>query len=128
MPDTDTDTPLQINAIIDPLDKHPELTTTEVGYYLGSIPEWIANYIDTPTAEPLSEFMLHSYGFGGAPMGGTVNDAGVYSYPEDPDLYPLVSLTVEDKTVLLYAYSITTIIEDNTAPLEADNVTTYRFD
>jgi hypothetical protein len=123
-----TATPTTISAIIDPLDKHPDLTAEYATYLLGSIPQWLAAYIDTPTPAPLAEFMLECYGYGGSPMGGTVSEAGVYSYPEDPDLYPLVSITLDDKTVLFYLYSITTVIEDNNAPPTGDNVTTYRFD
>jgi hypothetical protein len=58
------------------------------------------------TTEAMFKAMTKTYGFGSYPMdGGTVDpETGVYSYPEDPDLAPLVKLELPENPVTVYVY------------------------
>lgn len=60
----------------------------------------------------LASHMDALYQFGGFnvhPMGGTLTDQGVYQYPEDDDLDPLVILEQDEFQCLIFEYGITAI-------------------
>ena len=47
--------------------------------------------------------------------GGTINDEGVYQYPEDPDLHPLVEWSLDSGTkVYMYQYAIVAFTDGET--------------
>lgn len=118
-----------ITLTIDPLDKHPDLEQEHLMYLLANVPNWLSTYDATKEARPLHEYMADCYGYGGSPMtGGTITIAGVYKYPDDPELYPLAYLRCGEHTVIAYPHEIFAIIEDNSQPPTGDNVKTYRFD
>lgn len=48
--------------------------------------------------------------------GGTVRDNGVYEYPEDPPLHPLMSCKLHDvEDVYLYQHAMVAIVRDGVA-------------
>jgi len=63
------------------------------------------------TLQQVADDMEAGYGFGGFcyPLGGAVSPQGVYSYPEDPDLYPLVRYRFGAFECYVYPYAITAI-------------------
>ena len=59
----------------------------------GLIPAWLATYSckETRASNNLKDHLDKEYTFGMFPMeGGKVNDNLSYSFPEDPDLHPLM--------------------------------------
>ena len=70
------------------------------------------------TAEKALELMDLEYGFGmGAMTGaGTVDEDGVYEYPEDPPLYPMAAFRFpeSDVTVYVYQYAMVAVVDPET--------------
>lgn len=106
----------------DPLKKHGNLSKEYIMEMMGMIPTFIHTAVSDPDSS-LADGMMEAYGFGGPPMkGSTVSPEGVYSYPEDPDLFPLAVITTERGQVFIYHYGIVTIREP-----DKDDIT-YRMD
>ena len=87
----------------------------------GLIPIFIdyAEHREAETAREVFEYMVEEYGFGGhewpADKHSVDPETGVYSYPEDPDLYPLVLFEVDgcDVDVYIYQHAIVSIVGDD---------------
>lgn len=99
---------------VDPLKKYPDVKKGRLVEACGLIPAFVAEAEiglgEGAPLEALHRAVMEIYGYGlGHPMtGGEVTPEGVYTYPEDPDLYPLVSLqTAQGHEVLIYQYAIT---------------------
>ena len=108
-----------ISVTNDPLNRFPNHAGAFFYNSLGRLPEMFDAGLRS--AGPIHLGMLNAYGFGGSPMtGGTVADNGVYTYPEDPPLYPIAKMEGGPAVVWVYDYGICAIVEDHT--------TVYRFD
>lgn len=77
----------------------------------GLIPHWVVSWNKEPEAGPkaLFDFLDITYGFGMHKMGGTLDADGTYRYPQDPPLYPLISMETRDGTLYQYDYGIVAI-------------------
>ena len=75
----------------------------------GFIPFWVREWSDMPTTQTLKDYLIARYGFGFHKMGGTVTETGVYQYPEDPDLDPLIAMDTDEGTLYMYEYAIVAI-------------------
>tara|TARA_R100001480_G_scaffold46235_1_gene59411 strand:+ start:2477 stop:2875 length:399 start_codon:yes stop_codon:yes gene_type:complete len=76
------------------------------------------------TLDTVAQAMNDVYGMGGFmyPMGGEVDPVtGVYSYPGESDLFPLVDIRSHQLRVLVYPYGIVALTD-------GDCVKTARFD
>ena len=76
--------------------------------WCGLIPEFIqaAVYAETLGAEQFMDKMCEEYGFGRHEMGGELSDSGgIYRYPDDPDMYPIVMFMIPDCKVDVYVYN-----------------------
>ena len=76
------------------------------------------------TLDTVAQAMNDVYGMGGFmyPMGGDVDPVtGVYSYPGEADLFPLVDIRSHQLRVLVYPYGIVALTD-------GDRVKTARFD
>ena len=74
--------------------------------------------------DAVAQSMNDVYGFGGFsyPMGGDVDSvSGVYSYPGDPDQFPLVDIRTHGLRLLVYPYGIVALTD-------GDRTKTARFD
>ena len=74
--------------------------------------------------DAVAQSMDDVYGFGGFsyPMGGNVDPvSGVYSYPGDPDQFPLVDIRTHGLRLLVYPYGIVALTD-------GDRTKTARFD
>lgn len=74
----------------------------------------------------IKETLIGAYGYGVYEMtGSTVDDQGVHSYPEDPDLYPLISITDTETSEIVYVYQfgIVAFTHPSTDPDKATFVT-----
>ena len=91
---------------------------------LGILPNWAGQAYDFDNS--FKDALIHNYGcfYGGAMEGGTVDSDGIYSYPEDPELYPVAVMTAEYTTdkVFFYEYSMVGVLT------EAGNFWISRFD
>jgi hypothetical protein len=84
----------------------------------------LANEHGEVTLDTVAQAMNDIYGMGGFmyPMGGDVDPVtGVYSYPGDADLFPLVDIRSNGLRVLVYPYGIVALTD-------GDRVKTARFD
>jgi hypothetical protein len=94
---------------LDPLDQYKDYTVPQMAEWLGFLPGWVIN--PAHQAEPLAEALKNQYGFG--PLtemkGGYVDEAGVYHYPDDEDLYPLVAIERGWEMFYQYPYAIVAI-------------------
>jgi len=111
----------EVKWILDPLKKFQHVSPEELVNHLGLIPDFIIN--DPETVEQTA---LGRYGFwAGPPMSdGTVNKDFSFSYPGDPDLYPLaIGLVGEKETfVVVYKYGMIAFLHSS------GKASVYRFD
>lgn len=80
----------------------------------GFIPVWVQEWLDDEDVdeEDLSTYLAQRYGHPcfEYPMEGTVQEDGRYTYPSDPDLYPLMSVYVgEERLLYMYQYGIVAV-------------------
>jgi len=76
----------------------------------GLIPNWVMDYEydDLNMKDMLQKY----YPFGMFPIPKTtVSDSGVFSYPEDPDLYPLVKMSRGEEIIYQYQYGLVAIVQ-----------------
>ena len=95
------------NTKLDPTGSY----TTETAQYImeacGILPYWVASW---PQLGTLLEHLNQQYGFGIYEMtGGTLSDDGIYQYPEDPPLAPLISIQTMNGVFYQYLYGIVAI-------------------
>lgn len=102
--------------------KYGHLDQEWFAYNLGRLPEMIAYSLGEPET-PLADSMVKEYKYATSPMeGGTVLADGVYSYPEDPLLYPFATCATDRGVFFIYPYGIVCIAEHGKNPV------IYRFD
>lgn len=106
------------------LDQHQKYSQYDAEWFkwnLGRLPEMIAYSLAQPV--PLADSMLKAYQFGGDPLtGGTLLADGVYSFPDDPLLYPFARCSTDRGEFFMYPYGIVAICEEGKADV------LYRFD
>lgn len=98
-------------AFIDPLDKYnaPDEQLLEA---CGLLPYWVVDdrYMDLPLKEALDK----QYQFGLYEItGGKVDSLGIYKYPEDPELYPILVIVRKDETFFQYPYGMVAIVQED---------------
>ena len=99
----------EIHASLDPLYHHiPQGRTAEmIGEEVGLIWAWC---MSKPEGIGFLQHFEDMYQFGVFEMkGGEVLENGIYKYPEDPDLYPLIRVDNKEETVFVYPYGIVAI-------------------
>lgn len=98
-----------MKTIIDPTNNCSNKTLSYLGDLLGILPDWVRS---CPESEDLVPYLSECYGFGAllGMEGGVIKEDGVYTYPDDPDLYPLISMEREQETVFIYYYGIVGIV------------------
>ena len=101
---------MKIKSKLDPHNKYEHLSVEDLRMSLGSLPSWVMN--PTFFEFPLKEALDKQYGFGlFETKGGKVSKDGIFSYPEDPDLYPIAEIIRGDETFYQYQYGIVAIIQ-----------------
>ena len=90
---------------------------------IGMIPEFLRQALEQPEL-PLGEAMSQVYGFPSEPIiGGSFDDKGVYTYPEDPILTPIARIETDKRGhVDIFMYGLVGVHEKNKESLM------YRFD
>ena len=102
----------QFSALIDPLFHYRQkYEHHQIIEMLGFIPNFFKDALENHTLT-LAESMAEAYGFPSPVMnGGDVATNGVYTYPQDPPLYPLAFLSSRRGVVWLSTHGITAICE-----------------
>ena len=89
---------------IDPHTKFTHAPKDQTIGVCGILPHWAVS----GSGETMKDSLINNYQFYmGAFTGGTIDDTGIYSYPEDPDLYPMLKidrLDGEDLKEVCYIY------------------------
>ena len=103
--------------------KRYDMTTDEMIAQGGYVPIWIMqwnlNYA-MGSNDTLLDYLNKAYTaragmpFKDRPMGGKIDDKGVYIYPEDPPMYPYMTWDTREGKVYFYPYSIMGIPTGNT--------------
>ena len=100
--------------VIDPLNKFKGTPRASIIESCGLLPEFFFSVANRATLDHKDltldaawEGLDDEYGFGLYRMtGSTVTPQGVWQYPEDPDLYPLVSMKHQGVEMLVYDYGL----------------------
>lgn len=93
----------------DPLE-HYGVSRKEIEAICGIIPFWVKNV--TYLGLPLYVALNKQYQFGLYNLqGGEVSPDGIFSYPEDPDLYPYCKIIRDDETFYQYPMAICAIVQ-----------------
>lgn len=104
--------------------KDKEVPTENLIEAAGIIPEWIfQGYLLGET--DMYESINTRYGFPMCDMsGGTVNnsDEGIYKYPGDPELHPIVRWENDKQVVFMYQYAIMSFIDKATQEVRVTRV------
>lgn len=101
---------MTIKVKYDPLNKFSEHSEYEIHNSLGFIPGWALN--EEYLFKPLKEALDDQYGFGLFEMkGGEITKDGIYKYPRDPELYPLIKIIRHDEILYQYLYGIVAIVQ-----------------
>lgn len=101
---------MNIQVMLNPLNKNLSVLTAEkIRYICGILPDWAANQdfeeLDAYRAfEKQYSFPIYTIDK------GTIDDNGVYHYPEDPDLYPLIKMIRGDEVLYFYEHAIVGIV------------------
>jgi hypothetical protein len=107
-----------IAAKVDPTSHFKGVPQSRLVEALGIVPSFVAYAaVEAPevTARAVLDAMAEAYGFYMGDMeGGTVDAEGVYQYPDDPPLYPLVRWKLDDVTVYMYQYAIVAVQDKDT--------------
>lgn len=100
---------------LDPCDKHRDKKWNFVMAIIGSVPEWFITEEDKHGVLPKAiDIINKNYPFGFHPMNGiTINEDGVFSYPDDPYIYPIVKFNWGDETIYQYEFGWVAIVDSN---------------
>lgn len=116
-----------MKATLDPTSAFKGVSRDKLIGALGLIPQFGAMaFLEHPegSSEDIYGSMVSAYGFGDMRhTGGSVSPEGVYSYPEDPELPPLVVLQQEGSPTKVYVYQHAII-----AVVDSDNTIFSRMD
>ena len=100
----------------DPLDKYPSATQKEISDACGLLPYWVCEWASLTSGipeftKPLKQYLDERYGFGLYEFEkSSIDGPGVYHYPGDPDLYPLIEISLDEHgTFYQYPHAIAAI-------------------
>jgi hypothetical protein len=97
-----------VNFHVDPLNKFPHASQNELIYSCGFLTGWI---MQADSTETIKEALLRNYAyFMGEMKGGTLSNDGVFSYPEDEDLYPVALFELDGEKCFIFPHAIVGII------------------
>ena len=96
----------------DPFDQFTNYTNSELNNTLGFLPGWVVNpeYFEFNLIEALNK----QYNFGLFESKETIiTEDGIYKYPGDPDLYPIIKIVRGKETFYQYLYGLIGIIKED---------------
>ena len=106
---------MNIQLTFDPTKYWSGLSKNEIIRTCWSLPLWAANPFLLST--PLQQAFEAQYPFPMPPIeNGTITSTGIFQYPGDPDLYPLIKLERGPETLYIYKYAIIAIVKADGSP------------
>jgi hypothetical protein len=107
----------ELNTVVltDPLDKFEGVHGSKLIAACGYLLPWAVNGISTLEENLLNKYEFF-YGWNKPDCPTKITDEGVYSYPQDPDLSPLVTITRGTETMHIYQYGIVAVRAGITLP------------
>ena len=97
-----------MKIITDPHNKFLSATPDELLEACGLLPIWLANG-EQPS---LKDRLIENYSFYmGEMKGGNLSPEGLYTYPGDEDLYPLVSFESDTEICYIFKHAIVGVFE-----------------
>lgn len=104
---------LEVKFNFDPLGAYANVSPYTLQDLAGFLPGWAANpdYMDKPIREAMDiqyDFGLHQFD----PDKSSVDERGVYRYPGDPDMSPVLKITRGDEVMYVYEYGIVAFVND----------------
>ena len=99
-------------AQLDPLKKYNPVLDSQLIEGLGILPLWLAQ--GKQLGEDAKTALTRRYQFytGCDIEGGRIDAEGVYRYPGDPPLYPVMKVSDEKETVYFYPYAIVAVVNE----------------
>jgi len=96
---------------MDPLNKFQDMSKVHIMNNLGYVPSWAGNieYKDLPLKDALEIQYQPLYEI----KGGIVDENGIYKFPGDPELYPLIKLTRNDEILYQYIFGMVSIVQED---------------
>ena len=116
-----------MKVTIDPLNAYEGIKHTKLWEATGIIPYFVAEAALAETADTkaqdVMDLMNECYGFGLGDYnmldgGGAIDKDGVYTYPDDEPLSPLVKFDMEYSTVYIYQYALVAVDDGNTQVMQ----------
>jgi len=99
---------MTVSLEIDPLNYYGLVPAIRLVDACGLIPGWVGN--EAFSDQDMKTALDKQYGYGLHEMtGSTITEEGVHSYPEDPDMYPLIKMERKDETLFMYESAIVAI-------------------
>lgn len=97
-------------ATLDPLAKFTHVDDEYIKQSLGLLPGWVVN--SEFENVPLKKALNDQYGFGMYENEeASIDENGVYKYPSDEDLYPLVKIIRGNEIFYQYEYALIAIVQ-----------------
>ena len=108
---------MKIEMSIDPMEKFPGIGPNdlyEMGGYLNS---WIREteflHTEDRPVTMKDSLLAHYPYFMGEMTGGTLSEKGVFSFPGDPDLYPVIKYYFGEEKCFIFRHAIVGIINED---------------
>jgi len=96
---------------VDPKNHWPNVSASRLLEVPGTLLPWA---IETEEGESVRDSFERNYCCPVFEMQGEITDDGLFTYPGDPDLYPVVLLMTEKEDVFFYQYAIVAILNKDT--------------
>lgn len=91
--------------------QHYNHSAAEIAEICGILPYWVIQYENSKLTTGLLSYMQQCYGYPAQELtGGSVSSEGVFSFPGDPELYPLLKMQTGDETYYQYPYALLAIV------------------
>jgi hypothetical protein len=102
------ESPIKFKVEMDPLHKYPHLDPDDMMESLGVLPIWAR---DKRPQESYEDCFKRCYDFWIGDIGGETEIAedGTYSYPDDPDMFPVMRMWDEKEEVFFYPHALVAI-------------------
>jgi len=104
-----------LTATLDPTGHYAPISVEKAHHLiesLGFIPAWLSSALDYPNIRSalIDQYQYYMGDFVG---GGEIDSNGVYTFPDDPPLYPIIEMKLRDETFYQYPYGIVATVNDN---------------
>lgn len=95
---------------IDPLRQFSDISECKISQSLGILPHYVMN--EDYFHKDLKAALKEQYKFGMFELtGGKIDDKGIFEYPGDPELFPLIKIVRGDEIYYQYEHAIVAIVQ-----------------